>query len=616
MVNPTPAVPAPLALIPHAERFLEGRRVLVFGDATALLAEEALARGARLVHVYDPDSVRVAQAVATASQGLSFSVYRDGGDAGLRDGAFEVCLIPDLSLFPDPKAVLARARKACAAGAVLLAATPRVDGAKGESLKGRGPLNYYDFYEVVRRQFPAITMLGQVPFQGFALVDFSADEIEVSVDASLTDDEDRQPVAYVAVASDRRLQVDPYTIVQLPAAPPPSAPPAPPSPPPSPELQRAAEARQQAEHRLAEEQRRTAELGRALSEAGALPRQLEMRLTEEARRGEMLSSQLQRAQELAERLQRENRILQDRIQQGTRSLAEAQAERVRLTQREEALSRKLREAEATPRGVDPAKVDALRRQIEALEAEKAEALRRAAEGEQALARAQQQQQQLVAQLDGAQRQQQQLVAQLDGAQRQAAQLDGALRQIAEQKALLAQQQQQLSALQTQAHRAVAQAQEEQAEHVADLSAAEHTLQERAREIAALRAEVDRRGAMVRELLQALEARGVTPLGAPSNHEQIAHLEHELRAAHTQLQRVTALALQREADLKAAHEQLHRLAQPTPPDPRLPAALAEIEALRTALQQERAARAAAEAFQGDQNLPSAVLAAQTEQDPDE
>jgi SAM-dependent methyltransferase len=575
MVNPTPSVPAPLALIPYAERFLEGRRAVIFGDATAGLAEEAAERGARLVHVYDPDGARVAQAVATAPQGVSFAVYREGGDAGVRDGAFDICIIPDLSRFPDPQALLALARRLCAAGAVLLAATPRVDGRRGESLRGRpGPLNYYDFHAVIARHFPAVKMVGKVPFRGYALVDFAFDgDLEVSVDASLTDGDDREPVAYVAIASDRRVELDPYAIIQLPGDLP-----APVAPAPDPELKKATEARQQAEARLADEQRRSAELGRALSEAGALPRQLEMRLTEEARRAEMLASQIQRAQESSERLQRENRALQERLQQSAKTLAEAQAERARLAQREEALARKLREAEAIPRGVDPAKVEALRKRVEEVEAQHKAALHEVHEGR--------------------------------------ARLDAALHQVEELKAQLAQQQQAAAQAAAQVRRVAAQAQEEQTEHSAELSKAEAALQERAREIAQLRAEVERRGAMVRELLQAIEARDSAG-GGSAEHERVAHLERELGAAQAQLRRVSALALQREGEAKEAQAKIDQLGQQlaaAAPAAELEAAQREIQALRTALQQERAQRAALEASQGEVTPDEAVLEHQQRSEP--
>ncbi|MCS6899554.1 MAG: hypothetical protein RMJ98_20575, partial [Myxococcales bacterium] len=166
-----------------------------------------------------------------------------------------------------------------------------------------------------------------------------------------------------------------------------------------------------------------------------------------------------------------------------------------------------------------------------------------------------------------------------------------------------------------ARRVVAQSQEEQSEHAAELSRAETTLQQRAREIAQLRAEVDRRGVMVRELLQAMEARG--SMGEhTSTQERVAHLERELGAAQAQLRRVSALALQRDGEVKAAREQVMHLEQrltSMAPLEELEAARREIHALRTALQQERAQRAFLEASQGDATPAGVVLEHQQRSD---
>lgn len=597
MANSTLTVPSPLALIPYAERFIEGRRVVIFGDASTYLAEGVLERGARSVHVYDPDGSRAAQAAATAQKGLTFSGYRSG-DTNPREGSFEICIIPDLGRFPDPLALLTQARRSCAAGAILLAATPRVedeDASEHPSL-----LNYYSFYTAVRKHFRAVKMVGQVPFQGYALVDFSAGDLEISVDASLTDAEDREPIAYLAIASDHRLAIDPYAIVQLPTELE-AEPVAPADAPTALEVRQAVEVQRQAEARLSEEQRRNVELSRALAEAGALPRQLEMRLAEEAHRAEKLANQIQRTQENSERFLRENRALQEHLQQSARGLAEANAERVRFAQREEALQRRLREMEAIPRGVDPAKVDALRQHMEDLESANSALRYQISEMEGYRETAQRQLNELRTQSSAVQRQNQ------EHRQR----LEVALRQIAEQESQLQQQQQQVAALQEQARRAASQAAEEQREHVTDLSTAEATLQERAREIAALRLEVDRRGGMVRELLQALEARNALPLGPQADSEHLAHLERELAAARAQIHQVSSLAVQRESELKLAKEQSARQQQESQA---LLAAQEEILALRTALQQEHAARAAAEATQGEQNVPEALLKVQQEQNP--
>src|SRR5512143_2697022 len=53
-----------IALAPFVEALVVGRRVAVLGDVSLGLAEALLARGARLVHAYDPDAARVAEVLA------------------------------------------------------------------------------------------------------------------------------------------------------------------------------------------------------------------------------------------------------------------------------------------------------------------------------------------------------------------------------------------------------------------------------------------------------------------------------------------------------------------------------------------------------------------------
>jgi hypothetical protein len=83
-------------------------------------------------------------------------------------------------------------------------------------------------------------------------------------------------------------------------------------------------------------------------------------------------------------------------------------------------------------------------------------------------------------------------------------------------------------------------------HGAEVTAAEHALRERAREIAALRHEVDRRGQMVRELLAALESGGQLAPAAP-----VATNDAELAAARSEIDALKqALLQERQARLAA------------------------------------------------------------------
>jgi chromosome segregation ATPase len=598
---PTPPHPS-LSLAAYAERFFEGRRVLVVGDATTGLANEILARGARQVLVLDPDAARAARASTTqAEKGLTFAVLRD--DNG-REGAFDACLIPDLSLFTDPRALLARVRPLVAAGAVTVVATPRVDGKRGESFKKGGPLNYYDFYDALVRHFPAVKMVGQVPFQGFSLVDFSNDEEpEVSVDASLVDEDSRQPIAFVAVASDRKIALDPYAIVQMPTWQAQAAGPAASSAELDTarlalveararadalraELESTKEARRQAEQRLAEETRRQAELSRALHEAGALPRQLEQRLTEEARRAELLSVQATRAQEANAQISRELRAQQEKLQQQTRLATEAQAERARLASREEALSRRLRELEAgregeraeleslRSAGAESRRVEGVRRQAE-IEARQAEADKLRAEFERLRAEADKLRSEADklrgdrtrTQAEGTRQQAEieRLRAELSARQNESSGRQAELGRLRAEVEALRQNAEEVAAereaLGHRALRAEAALEEFRSEveglqesQVSEVTLAEATLRERAREIAALRFEIDRRGAMVRELLEALEARENPALGPTTalHQERLTHLERELGAARTRLEGLGQALTRREVDISTAH----------------------------------------------------------------
>ncbi len=624
---PTPPHPS-LSLAAYGERFFEGRRVLVVGDATTGLASEILARGARQVHVLDPDAARAQRASATqAEKGVSFAVLRESD--GSRESTFEACVIPDLSLFSDPRGLLARVRPLVAQGAVAVVATPRIDGKRGESFKKGGPLNYYDFYDALVRHFPAVKMVGQVAFQGFSLVDFSNDEEpEVSVDASLIDEESRQPVAFVAIAGDRKVSLEPYAIVQMPTW---HAPPAGPSAASGAELEAARlalteararadalraeldsakEARRTAESRVTEEARRATDLSRALHEAGALPRQLEQRLTEEARRAELLSAQLNRVQEANSQGTRELRALQEKLQQQTRLAAEAQAERTRLAARDEALSRRLRELEAgreeerteleslRAAGAESRRAETARRQAE-IETRQAEASKLQGEADRLRAeadklradrtRSQADSARLQAEID-------KLRADLTARQSEASSRQSELGRLraeaeawrqkleattTEREALLQRVQNAEGALGEFRDEVVA-LQEAQ---TSEVTLAEATLRERAREIANLRFEIDRRGGMVRELLEALEARENPTLGPTTalDQERLTHLERELTAARARLDSLGQALTRREVDVANAQARTIELSKS------LDLARAEAEQARSEAEQARAAR---------------------------
>src|SRR5262245_57972620 len=97
----------------YLEPLARGRRVAVLGDATNALAEQISDRGARLIHAYDPDPARTAEVLAQRrvgeTQRVSHAVLEH--DLGVRDGAFDVVVIPDLTAFADAEDIVRRARR-------------------------------------------------------------------------------------------------------------------------------------------------------------------------------------------------------------------------------------------------------------------------------------------------------------------------------------------------------------------------------------------------------------------------------------------------------------------------------------------------------------------------
>ncbi len=226
-----------IVLSAYLEPLVRGRRVAILGDATVGIVDELAERGARLVHVYDPDAARTAEALARATPGRAqhqVAYATLAGDLGVRDGAFDVVIVPDLSLFADAADAIRRARRLVPATGVAAFVVPngrsaarRLLGANGGEQPaekaasegagpGAGPLGYYELYNLVSLQFAKVRMIGQAPFVGYTVADFAPDgEPEVSVDTSLLV-QPEEPEHFLAVASDRPVSLDAYTVVELP----------------------------------------------------------------------------------------------------------------------------------------------------------------------------------------------------------------------------------------------------------------------------------------------------------------------------------------------------------------------------------------------------------------
>ncbi|MEO8877616.1 MAG: hypothetical protein ABI461_18625 [Polyangiaceae bacterium] len=204
------------ALCVYAQPLVEGKRIVVVGDASSRIGSMLVELGARLVHVSDTGTegpVGVAP-----SRGVSFMPL-PSGDFDVRDGAFDLAIIPDLSAISDRAALLARVRRIIGReGALLVAArNPGASAAQTSPHAAAASIDYYELYELISLQFESVRMIGQVPFIGVALVELGleGEDTEVSVDAQLAG-ETEPPEFFIALASQNDVALSPYAIVQLP----------------------------------------------------------------------------------------------------------------------------------------------------------------------------------------------------------------------------------------------------------------------------------------------------------------------------------------------------------------------------------------------------------------
>ena len=208
-----------IALSAYAEPLASNRRVLVFGNALGALALQLLERGARSVHVCDPDALRVSEANArNRSTQISYSSLADS-DLSVREGAFELALIDDLGAF-DALSLVKTAKRGLAPRGVAVIACPNPE-ASAPLLRLRNPtatsLDYYALYDVVAAEFEHVRMLGQTPFVGYAIADFSASgEPEPALDTSFVPGGAEEPDFFIALASNHEVRLDEFSVIQLP----------------------------------------------------------------------------------------------------------------------------------------------------------------------------------------------------------------------------------------------------------------------------------------------------------------------------------------------------------------------------------------------------------------
>ena len=219
-MNPGRVSPS-VALAAYAEAWISGAKVVVFGDALSPLAERLVERGARHVQVYDADPARVAEASAASTLKQVAHAPLDLAGSSLRDGFFDVAIVEDLSgCGRAPKELLTLLVRALSRRGLALIGSRNPDVVQRlitSAAESEPTLGYYDLYDTVSQHFEEVRMLGQTPFVGSAIADFSAaDANDVRIDTALLPGGAEEPEWFLALASALPVSPDAFSVIQLP----------------------------------------------------------------------------------------------------------------------------------------------------------------------------------------------------------------------------------------------------------------------------------------------------------------------------------------------------------------------------------------------------------------
>jgi SAM-dependent methyltransferase len=193
----TPVLPQH-ALAVYAEPLAVRSRVAVLGEDETL-ADRLLDLGAREVRL-----------------------LRAGDDLDrLPTASFDLALVTDLGAYAEPARLLSAIRRLVGDGGAALVVAANRDAVRERGVRA---FDYYELFDLVAHEFADVKMVAQVPFHGVVLAELGVDEESpaVSVDTQLVE-EQQAPQAYVALASQRGVELEAYAIFELP--PPEASPP-------------------------------------------------------------------------------------------------------------------------------------------------------------------------------------------------------------------------------------------------------------------------------------------------------------------------------------------------------------------------------------------------------
>lgn len=183
------------ALSVYLEPVVAGARVLVVGDVDGELTGRLEELGAR-------------------------SVHRLEAGLDVRDGAFDIGVVPDLNTLDDIAGTLSRLRRVVdARGAVIAMGRARTETreATTDDFPELAPavLGYAELYDQFALRFEHVAMTGVVPFHGVVFAELGHEDADVGVSVDTRLAEAPPPDVFVVVASREPCPLEPYAIVQV-----------------------------------------------------------------------------------------------------------------------------------------------------------------------------------------------------------------------------------------------------------------------------------------------------------------------------------------------------------------------------------------------------------------
>lgn len=192
---------ADLALAVYLEPHVEGRRVLLLGEAQGVLADR-FDRVATHLEIIDP-------VTREPSRGEVPELPFD-------DASFDLVLVCDVEALPEPTAGALRELHRVLERGGLLALASDVDNAPKR--KRRGAPVHVQLEQLLAAEFRNVRVLAQSPLAGYALGDLTHRRgEEFTIDSTLVEGERAEPGRIIGLASDARFPVEPRLWIELPA---------------------------------------------------------------------------------------------------------------------------------------------------------------------------------------------------------------------------------------------------------------------------------------------------------------------------------------------------------------------------------------------------------------